>query len=49
MEVMHVADQGLELKIERVQALSLFQLAERLVIASFEQREPPRVPEMCRR
>ena len=49
VEIVDVADLRLHLEIQRVQSLGLLQLDERLVMPPFEQREPPRIPEMRRR
>ena len=47
-EIVDVADLRLQLEIERVQSLGLFQLDRRPVMLPLEKREPPRIPKMGR-
>jgi hypothetical protein len=47
-EMVDVANLRLHLKIQRIEALGFPQLNERQIVMSFEQREPPRIPQMRR-
>ena len=46
VEVVDVPNLRLDLKVERIEPLGFFQLDDRPIVLPFEQREPPRIPEM---